>query len=94
MQRWNAMQPEDVVNPGPFYVTAMNDTYSWMMRGPFETHAEALDAVAETVQKARALDPRAEWMAWGTSRLKAGHRPDPGKMNRYFETIGDKSHEV
>ena len=84
LERWNAAQPEDTVNPGPFYVTAtLGDRY-WLMRGPFETHAEALDAVRETMQKARELDARAEWMAWGTSRLDPSVRPDPGKMNDLF----------
>ena len=85
MIRWNTTQAEDT-QPGPYYVTAMkeNGTSAWLMRGPFETHAQALDAVRETMDKACELDARAHWMVWGTCRMKDGSSA-PGKMNQFFD---------
>ncbi len=81
---WNADQVPDT-KAGPYYVTAQDREHYWLMRGPFETHSEALAAVGETVSKACELDPRAHWKAWGTSRLPSDLvRADPGKMNGYF----------
>lgn len=84
VERWNATQAPDV-KPGPYYVTAQDPDHYWLMRGPFETHGEALDAVAETMRKACDLDPRAHWKAWGTSRLDPAVKPIAGKMNQFFE---------
>lgn len=83
--RWNETQAPDP-RPGAYYVSAANDSGGlWLMRGPFEAHDAALDAVAPTKTKAEELDPRAFWMAWGTVRWKddAGD-PPTGKMNGYF----------
>lgn len=82
--QWNAGQVADS-KPGPYFVTAQKSggsTY-WVMRGPFETHQAALDAVTETMNKAVDLDARAHWMEWGTARMVPGTAP--GKMNGYFE---------
>lgn len=86
-ENFNATQATDD-KPGHYYVTAQDANHYWLMRGPFNTHAEALAAVRETVDKACELDPRAHWKAWGTSRLPADLvRADPGKMNCYFESV-------
>lgn len=87
MQRWNTGQAPDT-KPGPYYVTAQKSggsTY-WVMRGPFASHAEALDRVQETMNKAVDLDARAHWMEWGTARMEdKGPANQVGKMNIYFE---------
>ena len=71
--------------PGPYYVSATNNEKYWLMRGPFDRHADALAAVDETRERAYTLDPRSHWMAWGTCRLPADNvRADPGKMNEFF----------
>lgn len=86
MVRFNDTQTPDT-KPGPYYVSAMKPDGSayWLMRGPFDRHADALDKVSETMNKAIEIDPRAQWMAWGTCRLPADLvRADPGKMNDLF----------
>jgi hypothetical protein len=85
MSQFNSTQVADS-KPGPYYVTAQDGSHYWLMRGPFDSHQQALDLVGETMSKAVSLDPRAQWKAWGTSRLPADLvRADPGKMNKYFD---------
>jgi hypothetical protein len=86
LERWNDTQVPDV-KPGPYYVTAQDADHYWLMRGPFDTHEEALDAVRETMNKAIDLDARAHWKQWGTARLDPAVRPTEGKMNRFFQEV-------
>lgn len=54
---------------GFFYVTCRNDSgETRRVRGPWRSHAAALEAVTAVSREAGKLDPRACWYAWGTAR--------------------------
>lgn len=61
-----------VIGPGDYFVSAMDGGSYWLIAGPYDTHAEALDAVEPVKAKANELDPRAWFMGWGTCRLDKG----------------------
>jgi len=54
--------------PGFYYVSAIDGPRRSMVRGPFPTHAEALERVEATRRLVEERDPRAHWYAWGTAR--------------------------
>lgn len=55
-----------------YYVTAILGRRVFYMRGPFEKHGMALDAVLETRRRAGDIDMRAAFAAWGTTRAPIG----------------------
>lgn len=66
---------EPVVDPSRvFYVSAILDGRSSFVLGPFETHAEALERVAEGRSLACEHDSsqRASWAAYGTCSVPRG----------------------
>ncbi|WP_293000011.1 hypothetical protein [Nevskia sp.] len=82
------MQTPDT-QPGAYFVTARSDDGAtfWPMLGPFvNDHAAALAMVDKARDKATEIDPRAWWMAWGTTRLDADHpaAAKPGRLNPLF----------
>lgn len=58
-----------------YYVTAIDAGKVHLMAGPFADHAAALAAVEPTLAWADALDGRAWFMAWGTSKLERDSLP-------------------
>lgn len=55
-----------------YYVTAVLGRRVFYMRGPFEKHETALNTVEETRRRARDIDMRAVFAAWGTTRAPTG----------------------
>jgi hypothetical protein len=51
-----------------YYVTVINDTRVAYLLGPFDTHEEALERVAEGRRRAEAADRWAHFYAFGTAR--------------------------
>lgn len=75
MTRWNDEQPEDP-RPGFYYVSCQRDDgRSARIRGPYATHAAALDAVRAVKDVAQDVDSRAHWYAWGTCRSETDLGP-------------------
>lgn len=74
-----AQEPDP--RPGFYYVSANDGARSVLVRGPFLTHVEALDAVRSTRDRAGDLDPRAHFYAWGTARTETD--AGPGVMDRW-----------
>jgi hypothetical protein len=68
-------------DPGGFYVTVKDGRRTGWLLGPYATHGEALAHVDDGRRLARAVDDRAAWYAFGTSRICDGHRP-PGVLNK------------
>ncbi len=68
-------------DPGGFYVTVKDGRRTGWLLGPYATHAEAVAHVGDGRRLARAVDDRAAWYAFGTSRICNGHRP-PGVLNK------------
>ena len=60
--------------PGPYYVSARDNGKTFIMAGPYETHAEALAKVDEALQIANEHDGRAWFMSWGTVRVGGSER--------------------
>lgn len=52
--------------PGNYYVSALHDGKTLLVRGPYASHRAAMLAVHETERTCN--DPRACWYAWGTAR--------------------------
>jgi hypothetical protein len=50
-----------------FYVSAIDGTKKYLIAGPYETHAQALELVDAVKAQADKVDPRAAFMAWGTA---------------------------
>lgn len=50
-----------------YYVSAIDNKKVYLVSGPYPTHSEALDKVKEVLHVADERDPRAWFMAWGTS---------------------------
>lgn len=67
--------------PGFYYVSAIDGSRRSLVRGPFRTHAEALEAVEPTKRLVEDRDPRAHWYAWGTARNEADL--GPGVLDRW-----------
>lgn len=52
-----------------YYVTMKRDTRTAWLLGPYETHTEALEDVARGRKLAGAVDPFADFDAFGTSSI-------------------------
>lgn len=68
-----------------FYVTIKRDKRTGWLRGPFKTHAESIDAVAETAAEAKRIDPWADFDYFGTASIDADLLPCGilnGRFNR------------
>lgn len=50
-----------------FYVSAIDGPKHHLVAGPYGSHQAALDMVDHVRRNADERDPRAHWMAWGTS---------------------------
>jgi hypothetical protein len=70
--------------PGGFYVTARDGRRTAWLLGPYTTHGEALDRVADGSRLARQADDRAAFYAFGTTRIVSGPRP-AGVLNSRLE---------
>ncbi len=60
--------------PGPYFVSAIDHGKTYLMAGPYPTHAEALANVDKALNLAYAHDARAWFMAWGTVRIEGSRR--------------------
>lgn len=67
--------------PGFYYVSAVDGPRRSLVRGPFSTHAEALERVEDTRRLVEERDPRAHWYAWGTARSETN--AGPGVLDRW-----------
>ena len=65
-----------------FYVSVIDGTRYNLLRGPFKTHQEALEAVDETRRMANELDPKSWFYAFGT--VGVGDWDKPGILNDKF----------
>lgn len=67
--RWNLSQEVDP-RPGNYYVSAIDGQRSYLVAGPWPSHAQALDKVREVMDFAIENDRsgRAHFMSWGTTR--------------------------
>lgn len=62
--------------PGFYYVSALDDGgRRVLVRGPFSSHREALDALEPTKAAAERIDVRAWSYAWGTARSETDAGP-------------------
>lgn len=88
-RRWVPPHPPDR-RPGYYYVSVMDGKKRFFVRGPFETHIEAMRAVEPTKARMEELDPSAFWMTWGTARAETNH--GPGTLDRFeeLEKVGRK----
>jgi len=66
-----------------FYVTIIRGRRVGWLRGPFDSHEAALAALDETASKARALDPWADFDAFGTASREGDSLPT-GVLNHFF----------
>ena len=56
-----------------YYVSAIDGDRRYLVAGPYDTHAEALDRVGAVRTHAEQRDPRAHFMAWGTAGSPDAH---------------------
>src|SRR5579884_3798648 len=74
--------PDD--RPGPYYASAIQGERYWLLLGPFEHHADAMEWVEAARSKAYELDPSTSaWMSFGTARLAEGDAK-PGMLNQHL----------
>lgn len=77
--------------PGFYYVSAIDGARRSLVRGPFPTHAAALEAVEPAKKLVEERDPRAHWYAWGTARNEVNL--GPGALDRWEATRAGGSSE-
>lgn len=86
LERWRRENPRPWIDgyaafcgedkrPGFFYVSVTNGTERRLLRGPFVTHREAMEALPATREEAQRVDPRACWYAFGTARAEVDLGP-------------------
>lgn len=63
------MQTPDT-KTGPYFVSAVDGSKSYLMAGPYNDHGAALAQVDRARDIASNLDGRAHFMAWGTCRIE------------------------
>ena len=57
-----------------FYVSVVDGPKFALVAGPFRTHPEALSMVDPAIEVGREVDPKSHFYAWGTVKMKNGHR--------------------
>lgn len=62
-----------------FYVSVVDGKRFAVVAGPFRTHPEALSMVDSAIEAGHKVDPKSHFYAWGTVKMKNGHRE--GKLN-------------
>lgn len=68
------MTPDTDTAPGPYFVSAIDGPRTYLMAGPYETHADALANVDKALNIAYEHDARAWFMAWGTVRIPGSQK--------------------
>ncbi len=68
--------------PGPYFVSAIDGAKTYIMAGPYATHAEALAKVdpAREIAYEKSADGRSWFMRWGTCRIEGCTRV--GSLNK------------
>ena len=87
------MKQSPDIQPGEFYVTAIDGKRYARLLGPFtNNHAGALAMVDAVRAKAEELDPRAVWWSFGTCRLPADDSIPirAGRLNQFFSMPTDR----
>ena len=67
---------------GGYYVSAIDAGRTFLMAGPYQTHAAALADVNKALRIADKHDGRAWFMSWGTVQKIDGDLK-PGSLNKY-----------
>jgi hypothetical protein len=67
-----------------YYVTAVDGQRIALLVGPLQSHEAALARVKDAKRIAEAINSRALFYAYGTSRDKGGVTLPPGKLNEWF----------
>lgn len=62
--------------PGHYYVSALRDTRTALVSGPYSTHTEALALVDRARDIANDKDPRTVFDAFGTCRIPLDALPE------------------
>lgn len=80
---------EPVIDPERlFYATVQSDKRNGFLAGPFETHAQALEAVPDAKQYAEANDPWSCFYKFGTASVPRTLSQMPkGIFNNHFEGV-------
>lgn len=70
--------------PGNYYIAAHDGPKSWLIAGPYATHAQAAALKNKVRDHAEKVDPKAVWMDWGTARQE----PDASVKKTPLGTFG------
>lgn len=57
-----------------YYVSIVDGQKFNVVAGPFRTHQQAIDTVEPAKEVGRKVDPKSHFYAWGTVKLKTGHK--------------------
>jgi hypothetical protein len=68
-------QQQPDLQPGRYYVTAIDGQRKYFLAGPWPEHAQALAQVDAVRRFAEPTDPRAVWMTYGTARQTLDDEP-------------------
>lgn len=80
--------------PRDYYVSLRRDSRTALLAGPFETHTEALGAVASATEEAYRTDPRSHFDLHGTCSLPRNAGNPMGKLNERLGVVPRQMEEM